>query len=338
MSIILTYLIVLFVVALLLLILVPQVLVAIKDLASKIDWYINKAIIFANSIISELNLFSGEYSDVFDFIDIDDITSNLATILQGSGDVLKRIANLLVNYGGNIVIGVKDIFLGLFISIYVLIFKESIATWFKRILRALMSRANYDTFIYRVDHANSKFGNYIIGAITDSVIVALESFIVFSIFGIPYSPLIAVIIGITNIIPILGPFIGAIPSAFIIFIVEPQKVILFIILILIIQQIDGNLVAPLILGTSLGLSSFGIIIAITVMGGLWGIPGMFIGVPLFAFFADIIEEAVNAKLRIADDPDFPPIEHPEETNYKSPIVMFAKKHLKNIGRSFSRKK
>ena len=134
------------------------------------------------------------------------------------------------------------------------------------------------------------------------------------------------IVGITNIIPILGPFLGAVPSAFIIFIVDPGKVILFIILIIIIQQIDGNIVAPFILGSSLGLSSFGIIVAITVMGGLWGIPGMFIGVPFFAFIADMIEEAVNSRLKQIGDPEFPPTEEKVDTKAPSPIITFVKKY------------
>ncbi len=328
-SIIFTYVFIILVIALLLIIILPQVVVAVTDLVTKIDSYINAAVDLANNFIRNSELFNGEYANLFDLLDVNDITANLTMVIQNSGNLLKTVGNLLISYGSNIVVGVKDIFLGLFISIYIIIFKNQIAAWLKRILRVLMSRPRYDSFMHRVDHANGKFGNYIIGAITDSIIVAIECFIVFSIFRIPYAPLIAVIVGITNIIPILGPFLGGIPSAFIIFIVEPEKVILFIVLILIIQQIDGNLVAPMILGTSLGLSSLGIIIAITVMGGFWGIPGMFIGVPLFAFFADIIEESVNAKLSVIDDPDFPPYEQPlNENKHKSPIIAFVKKHIK----------
>ena len=291
-SIVLTYAIVLAIVFGLLLIIVPQFVFAVKDLVSKLDSYVNTAIAWANNLIQNSELFA-EDTNLFDFIDVDRFTENLETFIETSGDILKNIGNFIVNYGTNIVGGITDLFLGLFISVYVLIFKKRICEWCKRLVRVFLSRERYDSFIRRVGHANGKFGNYIIGAITDSIIVAVEGFIIFSLCGIPYAPLVAVIVGITNIIPILGPFLGAVPSAFIIFIVDPGKVILFIILIIIIQQIDGNIVAPFILGSSLGLSSFGIIVAITVMGGLWGIPGMFIGVPFFAFIADMIEEAVN---------------------------------------------
>ena len=324
-SIVLTYAIVLAIVFGLLLIIVPQFVFAVKDLVSKLDSYVNTAIAWANNLIQNSELFA-EDTNLFDFIDVDRFTENLETFIETSGDILKNIGNFIVNYGTNIVGGITDLFLGLFISVYVLIFKKRICEWCKRLVRVFLSRERYDSFIRRVGHANGKFGNYIIGAITDSIIVAVEGFIIFSLCGIPYAPLVAVIVGITNIIPILGPFLGAVPSAFIIFIVDPGKVILFIILIIIIQQIDGNIVAPFILGSSLGLSSFGIIVAITVMGGLWGIPGMFIGVPFFAFIADIIEEAVNSRLKQIGDPEFPPTEEKVDTKAPSPIITFVKKY------------
>lgn len=328
-SIVLTYLIVLAIVAGILLIIIPQFIYAFKDLVAKTDGYISAAISWANNIISNSNLFAAD-TDIFDFIDTEKILANLKTFFDASGNILKKVGDWAINYGTNIVGGITNVLLGLFISIYVLIFKEKIGLWFKRIFRAFLSREKYDSFINRTNHVNSKFGNYIIGALTDSIIVAVEGFIIFTLFGIPYAPLVAVIIGITNIIPILGPFLGAIPSAFIIFIVNPEKVILFIILIIIIQQIDGNIVAPFILGSSLGLSSFGIIIAITVMGSLWGIPGMFIGVPLFAYVADVIEETVNNKLRAIGDPEFPPNERQNDIKAPSPIIAFVKKQGSNL--------
>ena len=328
-SIILTYLVVLAIVAGILLIIIPQFVFAFKDLVAKTDGYINAAIAWANNLISNSNLFA-ENTDIFDFIDTEKILANLKTFFDASGDILKKVGDLAINYGTNIVGGITNVLLGLFISIYVLIFKEKRAVWFKRIFRAMLSREKYDSFINRIDHVNSKFGNYIIGALTDSIIVAVEGFIIFSLFGIPYAPLVAVIVGITNIIPILGPFLGAVPSAFIIFIVNPEKVILFIILIIVIQQIDGNIVAPFILGSSLGLSSFGIIIAVTVMGSLWGIPGMFIGVPLFAYVADVIEEIVNNKLKSIGDPEFPPHEIQNDVKAPSPIISFIKRKGGNI--------
>ncbi len=329
-SLIITYLIILAVVTLLLVIIVPQVLAAVSDFKSKIDKYIDTAISLANNFIQELGIFSSENDGAFELINKNDLITKVTEFLEKSGAALTDLGTTILNFGSSFLTStvntVMDIFLGLFISIYVLIFKDNIKRWIKRLLRAMLPRTKYDIFLHRVEHADGKFGNYLIGAITDSVLVLIESFIIFSVFGIPYAPLIAVIVGITNIIPILGPFLGAIPSAFIIFIVDPSKLILFIILIIVLQQIDGNIIAPFILGSSLGLSSFGIIIAVTVMGGLWGIPGMFIGVPLFAFIADLIEESVNSRLKEISDPEFPPTDEiPKNEKGSSPILKFIKK-------------
>ncbi len=329
-SIIITYLIILAIVAGLLLIIVPQVIDAISDFTSKINSYTNTAVKWVTNFIEKSGFFNNENGEE-SLIDGNEIIEYLTAFIKESGEALQNIGSLVLSYSSQILTNtvntLMDIFLGLFISIYVLVFKENIKNWFKRLLRITVPRNKYDAILYRAAHADSKFGNYIVGAITDSIIVAVEGFIIFSLFGIPYAPLVAVIVGITNIIPILGPFLGAVPSAIIIFIVDPSKLITFIILIIVIQQIDGNIVAPFILGTSLGLSSFGIIIAVTVMGGLWGVAGMFIGVPIFAFVADMIEDSVNSKLKEISDPEFPPSEHaPSEGQQSSPILKFAKKY------------
>ena len=287
--------------------------------------------------IEEKELLDGDVSKLFD-VKLNEIAEQLIGIVKTSGSFMKKAGELIINYGTSIIISVKDIFFGLLISVYVLAFKTRIAVWCRRLLRAFTKRETYDAVIHRVDHASNKFGSYIIGAITDSMIVTVETLIVFSIFGIPYAPLIAVIVGITNVIPILGPFIGAIPSAFIILITDPGKLLLFIILVIIIQQIDGNIVAPLVLGSSMGLSSFGILVAITVMGGLWGIPGMFIGVPLFAFFADIIDETVNSRLKAIEDPEFKPNTNSyQKQREPSPLIKFFKATVSKIKGLFKTK-
>ena len=132
--------------------------------------------------------------------------------------------------------------------------------------------------------------------ITDSCLVGVVCFFIFMIFGIPYYPLLALIIGITNVIPVFGPFLGAIPSAFIVFVADPPKVIWFALLILLIQQVDGNLIAPRILGNSTGLDPIWVIVAITFMGGFFGVVGMVIGVPSFAILYTLIKKLVEQRL------------------------------------------
>ena len=199
-------------------------------------------------------------------------------------------------------IGLKNTFLALFISIYMLISKERLAAQFRKFSAAILGingRKRLYRYI-RIIHRN--FGGYFSGVLVDALIIMVLSFICFLIFNIPYAPLIAVIIGTTNIIPIFGPFLGAIPSFIIIFIQDPAKALVFAILILVIQQLDGNIIAPKVLGNSTNISSLGVIISITIMGDYFGIVGMIIGVPIFAAGIAIGKEFIDHRLRIADMP------------------------------------
>lgn len=323
-ALIFTYAIVIAIIALLLIIIIPQVISSYNDLSSKFEGYVNAATKWANDIIINSPLLKNDYSDVFDFIDANNVAERITNLISNSGELMKTAVGYMLKYSSNVIIGVKDFFLGFLISIYVLLFKEHLANVTKRIVRSLTSRENYDMLIMRVSHTNKKIGGYITGALIDSLIVALEGLAIFSIFGIPYAPLVAFIIGVTNLIPIFGPFLGAVPTGFIILIADPSKLILYIILIFIIQQIDGNIVAPLILGSKTGLTSLGIIIAITVFGGYFGILGMFIGIPLFAVIYDIIAENTNARLVEIGDPEFPPELEQSENNEKKFILLIKK--------------
>lgn len=315
-SLVITYIIVLAALSFLIGSIIPQVVTSYKDLESKFSSYLQAAIDWANGFIQNSNLFNGEYADVFDFIDTNDLQTKLSDFIIGSGNVLKTVFNYILAYGSNLIVGLKDVFMGLLISVYVLIFKKHIANILKRLIRAFTSRDRYETIIKRTNEVDKKFGNFIVGKIIDSIIIGILTFVLLCIFSIPYAPLVSVIVGVTNIIPMFGPFLGAVPSAFIIFIASPSKSLVFILLIIIIQQLDGNLIGPMILGPSMGLTAFGIVIAITIMGGLWGIPGMLIGVPLFAAIYDIINENVSARLKNAGDPEFPAADADAESQSK----------------------
>ena len=144
---------------------------------------------------------------------------------------------------------------------------------------------------------NKTFGGYIQGTLIDSTIIGILVCIVFSIFKIPYPILLGIIIACTNIIPVFGPFIGVIPSALIVLIAAPEKLILMLILILIIQQVDGNYIVPRILGESTGLPALWVFLAIIIMGGYFGIVGMIIGVPTFAVISTLASRAIDNKLK-----------------------------------------
>lgn len=146
-------------------------------------------------------------------------------------------------------------------------------------------------------HSDKIFGGFISGKILDSLIIGILCFICLSILKMPYTILVSVVVGVTNVIPFFGPFIGAIPSAFLILVVNPQQCLIFLIFILILQQVDGNIIGPTILGDSTGLSSFWVIFSILLGGGLFGFAGMILGVPICGVAYYICKRLVESKLR-----------------------------------------
>ena len=196
----------------------------------------------------------------------------------------------------NILGGVLDIIIGIIVSIYALFSKEEFLGQGRKIIYALMTpnRANLTLHILR--KSNSIFGGFIIGKIIDSAIIGVLCFIGVSILNMPYALLVSVFVGVTNVIPYFGPFIGAIPTAILIMIVDPMKGLYFVIFILLLQQLDGNIIGPTILGDSTGLSAFWVLFSILLFGGLFGVVGMIIGVPTFAVFYYIVKLFITQKL------------------------------------------
>lgn len=191
---------------------------------------------------------------------------------------------------------IKNIFVAIIICAYFLNSKDIFAAQIKKIIMASFKETTANEILEGAAFTNKTFGGFINGKIIDSLIVGVICFIVMSLFGWEYSLLISCIIGITNIIPFFGPFIGAIPSALLILMVEPGHCIPFLIFILILQQFDGNILEPKILGDSTGLASFWVLFAVLVGGGLFGSIGMIIGIPIFAVIYAYISRIINKKL------------------------------------------
>ena len=253
---------------------IPQLFESLLGLANSIPTYVNNLSSFFQSNVENATLQSEILSTVTDKVNmVIDYVIKIAT------DMIPILGNLLMSITSSI----WNIVLGIIISI-----KVSYGIFSKR-------RANM--IIKIAEKVNDTFGKFIVGKITDSFIIGILTFMILIIFKMPYAPLISVIIGITNIIPFFGPFIGAVPSTIIILFVSPIKALWFLIIIFIIQQIDGNIIGPKILGDSIGISPFWILFSILVMGKFMGIIGMVIGVPLFAVIYSIIKEIVEEKLR-----------------------------------------
>lgn len=213
--------------------------------------------------------------------------------------MLTLLTNLLPVLGNilkNTISSIWNLILGVIISIYMLIDKEKFAALSTKITFALFSKENANTLLKLARRSNKTFGNFLIGKIIDSAIIGVLTFIILSIFKMPYTILISVIIGITNIIPFFGPFFGAIPSFLIILLVSPTKALWFLAIIIVIQQLDGNIIGPKILGDSIGISAFWILFSLLVAGKLLGLVGMIIGVPLFAIVYSIIKDIIEINL------------------------------------------
>lgn len=215
--------------------------------------------------------------------------------------------NLLPNINGLVktlslsVIGIFkalwNFVIGFIISIYVLGSKEKFAGQAKKIAYALFDRKTGNEIISNFRFIHETFIGFIGGKIVDSIIIGIICFICTNIIGTPYAILVSVIVGVTNVIPFFGPWIGGVPSALLVLMVDPMQALYFIILILIIQQFDGNILGPKILGDSTGLSGFWVIFSITIFGGLFGVPGMVVGVPIFAVLYAGVKSVINRLLR-----------------------------------------
>ncbi len=190
-----------------------------------------------------------------------------------------------------------NMLIGLIISIYVMANREIFAAQAKKVVLGYYNDRVAASIFKEVNFIHRTFNDFIVGKVIDSLIVGLLCYLATSIIGTPYAILVSVLVGATNIIPFFGPFIGAVPSALLILMVDPLQCLYFLILILVLQQLDGNVIGPKILGDSTGISSFWVIFAITVGGGLFGVPGMFIGVPVFAVLYAEFKRRLYKRLR-----------------------------------------
>ncbi|NLV89371.1 MAG: AI-2E family transporter, partial [Tissierellia bacterium] len=282
-----TYLTVALFIYLFLIFVFPQLVSSIVGLANDIPTYIS-------NITSLVNEFNSKYEIQEEYYKLlveqwekykDSIIRFVTNIIPILGNITKTILS-----------SVWNIVLGLIVSIYLLIDKERFFSLGKKITKALFSEERANRIIELSHRSNKIFGNFLSGKILDSIIIGILTFIVLTIVKMPYTILVSFIVGITNIIPFFGPFIGAIPSAIIIFFVSPIKSLWFIVIIFIIQQIDGNIIGPKILGDSLGISAFWILFSLLVAGKMFGFIGLVIGVPLFVLVYSIIKDIIENRL------------------------------------------
>jgi len=224
----------------------------------------------------------------------------------------------------NVLIALKNVLIGVIVMVYLLNMKEKLITQAKMIVYSAFPLKVANKVVEEVRYTHKVFGGFIIGKLVDSLIIGLMCFVLLSLMNMPYVLLVSVIIGVTNVIPFFGPFIGAVPAAFLILLVSPIKCLYFIGFIFLLQQFDGNVLGPKILGDTTGISSFWVLFSILLFGGLFGFIGMIIGVPTFAVLYRLFTELVTyllGKKNLSQD-----IGHYENLNY---IEEETKSYIKN---------
>ncbi len=226
-----------------------------------------------------------------------DFESLLPNVSNSISHNITAILEYALSFGVSLFNVVKNSVLGIFIAFYMLMSKEKCKAYIRRLLNSFLTPKKVRSVVRFGKLLDRSFGGFIEGQLLDAIVVGIISYLTFIIFGLPVPHLLATIIAVTNVIPIFGPFIGGIPAAFIVLLTSPEKTFLFVILILIIQQIDGNIICPHIIGDKINISSLATIIAIITMGGLFGVLGMLIGVPIFAVIIHIINDRTMNALR-----------------------------------------
>ena len=261
---------------------IPQVIVSATQLINLLKGYDYATIM--SWIENHLNLDSKTLSFIEE--SLGDLSKNLIVWIQGA---IPSLMNATVNAANNVI----NFITGVIITWYVLSEKSAVKKFIKRIVNAVKPLREHEGWFTVIKMSIEKFNMFLSGKLVDSLIVGVICFIFMSIVGMDYSVLVSIIIGITNVIPFFGPFIGAIPSLFILLIVNPLHALIFAIFILVLQQIDGNIIGPKILGESVGVSKIGVIFAIIVGGKLFGIIGMIIGVPALAVGWQLLSDRLN---------------------------------------------
>lgn len=296
-SIFLTEVLVLVLIYALVAMLVSQIVPSIRTIVSNFDVYVANVSNWLNDtlenhpdlknyVIPQVNKASAE---------LEKWLEDTATLIAKSSEILKTVSLSIISF----LKATWNFIIGFIISIYVLASKEKFADQSKKILYALFHKNAANNILRSVRFVHRTFIGFISGKVLDSIIIGLLCFIGTTFMSTPYAMLVSVIVGVTNVIPFFGPYLGAVPSALLILIVDvthPLNCLYFVIFIFLLQQFDGNVLGPKILGDSTGLSGFWVIFAITLFGGLFGIPGMIIGVPTFAVIYAAVRKIVNYNL------------------------------------------
>lgn len=289
-SIVIAYVVVLGFIAIAFVFVIPQMGQSIQELTDKIPMMYRK-------VMQELMIIQKKYPD-FNFDMLNDQLANFIPNLVNYGtNLMSNLLPMVYSFSMSIVKLATNLLLGLIISVYMIYSKDKFAYQGKRVVYAIFPESKGDAVCTTLKECNDIFGAFLISKAIDSLIIGCICCVAMNIIGLPYAVLLSVIVGITNMIPYFGPFIGAVPGILIYLCTDWESAIIFAIMILIIQQFDGLILGPRLLGQSTGLSPIWVIFAITVGGAYFGVLGMFIGVPVVAVVAFLLNKVINSRLK-----------------------------------------
>lgn len=268
-------------------ILIPQMISSIQTFLSSFEGYVDSA----RNFFESNNFFS------------DDLLKTLNPVIDKGvsmlGDWVSNIAsslNAILMYSVIFAKSVMNFLIGMIIALYILLDEINLKRQIKKVLYALLPEKTTKSILRTTRLTINTFNSFVAGKAVDSLIIGILCYIILSFMKMPYTPLISVVVGVTNMIPVFGPFLGAVPSILILLLVDPFKALEFSIFVLILQQVDGNIIGPRILGGAVGLPTLYVMFAIIIGGALFGIVGMFIGVPVFSVIFVLVSEFIHRQL------------------------------------------
>ncbi|MBR4040453.1 MAG: AI-2E family transporter [Clostridia bacterium] len=276
--------------------LISQIVPSISNIVYNADTYITNVRSWLYGMLKDNPAIAESVASMFE-----QYSGELETWLNGT--LLANVTSLLKSFSLSLfnTIGVLwEFIIGFIIAIYVLAAKETFAGQAKKVVYAVFQNETANTVIRNFRFTHKTFIGFLSGKVLDSLIIGILCFIGTTILKTPYAALVSLVVGVTNIIPFFGPFIGAVPCSILIFVINPMQplnCLYFVIFVFLLQQFDGNILGPKILGDSTGLTGFWVIFAITLFGGVFGIPGMIVGVPVFAVIYAGLKSLVHQSLK-----------------------------------------
>lgn len=296
------------VIVILIAVIMPQLTATVAEVASQLPDYINSVVQWLRDFLSGFGITVDALEDFS--VDWEQVFSDLTTYLkEGSANVSESAASAgssvvstVTDVGGSVISTVMNTFLGLIVAVYVLAQKERIGHFMKRCIDAFLPHRASSAISRIASMASETFSNFVAGQFTDSCILGVLCYVCMRIFRFPYPEVISVVIGVTSLVPMVGSFVGEVIGALLILIVSPIKALLFIVMVLAIQQVDGAFIYPRIVGKSVGLPGVAVFCAVIVGGNVAGVLGSLLGVPVCALLYALLREAVDARQNRRESP------------------------------------